>query len=429
MRHTAVVCDAIVVANLDVAVALDVAPIDVGHAELFALVDVGRALQKEINSKVTGADVEVKYVEYSMPMDAKVVVKLRGENLNELKNASQEAQRILAKIPGTTNIRHDYIAQNYEYIVKIDTELLSTIGLIKYDVVKQINTALMGAKTSTYIAGGSEMDIVVRGNITSLDDLYRLPINSSITNAQVLLEQVADISLKPSLPAINRYNKERCITVLSDIEPGHTSIAIESTFKKQFAQYDKPDDVHVEYVGEVKNMVDLLSNIGGTSGIAVVLIYIVLLFQFRNFKKPFIVLVSIPLSFIGCFLGLFILRMDFQAMAILGIVSLIGIVVNNGIILVEFMDAARKEGMGVEDACRQAVSQRYRPIILSALTTCMGLVPLILARDPMSSPMASVLFFGLLFSTVLTIVVVPVMYAIAERERKPKKKKRQEATN
>lgn len=377
---------------------------------------VGGSIQSQLNATITGGVVEVKYLEYSIPMEARLVLNITGSDLIELQQASALIQTELADIPGTKNIRDNYVPPNYEYVVNLDAELLSTMGIIKYDVVKQINTALMGATTTQYISGGSEMDIVLSADIQTLDDLYRMPINSSVANSQVFLEQVADITMDTSIPTIRRYNKERTITVLCDLKPGYTSFIVENELRSRLASRGLSDDIGIEYLGEVKNMMDLLGNLGSTVAIALLLIYLVLLIQFRDFKKPFIVLSSIPLSLIGCFLGLYLFKMDLQAMALLGIVSLFGIVVNNGIILLECMDNELKTGSSVYEACINAVSTRYRPIVLSATTTCIGLVPLILSGDPMSSPMALVLLFGLLFSTILTMVGVPVMYAITMRK-------------
>lgn len=345
--------------------------------------NIGEDLQRELDRNIVGANVEVKYLEYSMPMDAKIAIKIMGDAPKELKENSKAVKKALEGISGTTNTRDDSVTRSYEYVVHLDAEILSSMGLIKYDVVKQINTALMGAKISTYVSNGNEMDIVLSGNIESLDDLYRLPIKSSIMEAQVLLGQIAEINLQSTVPTINRYNKQRCITILSDVEKGYSSVGIELEFRNNYADKVISDGIDIEYVGELTNMMDLLSDLGGAVLAAIVVIYIILLFQFKNFKKLFIVLTSIPLSLIGCFLGLYIFKMELQAMALLGAVSLIGIVVNNGIILVEFMDVAREEGLGIEEACKRYVEMRYRPIILSTTTTCIGLIPLIISGDPM----------------------------------------------
>lgn len=374
--------------------------------------ELGFALQQALDEEIIGAKVEVKYLEYSMPTEAKLVFNLSGQDLEDLVAASLTVQQKLAQMPGTVHVRDNFTPKEYEYVVRIDEDYLATSGILKYDIVKQINTALMGATPSSYRAGGAEMDIVVRGDIRSLDDLYRLPIQSSATDAYMQLNQLASVDIQATLPSIYRQNRQRTITVLSDVLPGYSPIKIELDFKRLHGG-DLPEGVSIEYSGELKSITDLLSNLGFTSLAAIGLIYMVLLIQFKKFSKPWIILTSIPLSLTGVFLGLFIFQVDIQAMALFGAVSLFGIVVNNGIILMEVMDEGVRQGLSVEDACRQAVDVRYRPILLTAVTTCAGLVPLILARDPMSAPMALVLFFGLIVSTVLTMVIVPVLYYLS----------------
>ncbi len=373
--------------------------------------DFGAYLQERFNNEIVGAKVEVKYLEISMPTDAKIAIELYGDDLSVLQDFAQESQDILNNIDGTTNVRDDFVGINYEYNVEIDSDVVNLMGVLKYDVVKQINTALMGSETSNYIVGGNEMPIIVKSNISNLDDLYRLPISSSVTDTQILLNQIADINLDTSIPLIQRTDRQRSITVMSDLKSGFKSGDIEAAYKNAIEEII-PDGVNVKFNGEMTQMMALISDLAVAGGISIILIYIVLLFQFDKMLKPLIILVSIPLSFIGSFLGLYIFNMDLQAMALLGLVSLIGIVVNNGIILVEVMDQQIKLGHSVYDACVTAVDKRYRAITLSTITTCIGLVPLILSNDPLSAPMALVLLFGLLFSTILTMVVVPVLYSM-----------------
>lgn len=143
----------------------------------------------------------------------------------------------------------------------------------------------------------------------------------------------------------------------------------------------------------------------------------ILLVQFEKLIKPLIIMTSIPLSLTGVFLGLYLFGSDIQAMALLGAVSLIGIVVNNGILLMEVMDEGLRQGQTLFEACQNAVDARYRPIMLTTITTCIGLIPLIISKDPMTAPMALVLFFGLLVSTILTMVVVPSFYYMVMQDK------------
>ena len=230
------------------------------------------------------------------------------------------------------------------------------------------------------------------------------------------LSQLARVDIQATLPSIYRQNRKRTVTVLADVLPGYSAASIELAFKDMINKDILVGDSKIDYKGELKNITDLVSNLGVSALIVIALIYMILLVQFDKLSKPLIIMTSIPLSLTGVFLGLYIFQIDIQAMALLGAVSLIGIVVNNGILLMEVMDEGVRLGKSVISSCKDAVDQRYRPIMLTTLTTCIGLVPLILSNDPMTAPMALVLFFGLLMSTILTMVIVPVLYHLIIRE-------------
>lgn len=377
---------------------------------------VARELQAALDAEITGGNVLVRCLEYAMPTEAKLTFTITGKDLENINSAATILRETLSETPGTEQVRDAAVSPEFEYEVILSSEQLSTYGLVKYDVVKQINTSLMGVVASQYVRGGKEYDILLRANTKDLEQLKMLPIISSAGKMKLILSDVAQFTLKSHVPEIRRYNGKRYVNVLSGVLPSFSAANIETDVLLKTAVSLEELDVSVLPRGEAASMNDLIGNIGISGTGAVLLIYIILLLQFGSFKKPFIILTSIPLSLIGCFLGLYIFKMDIQAMAILGLVSLFGIVVNNGIILVEFMEAERAAGKTTKEACSSAVELRYRPIMLSSVTTCIGLVPLIVAADPMTAPMASVLMFGLLFSTILTMVVVPTMYSIMVRD-------------
>jgi multidrug efflux pump subunit AcrB len=379
--------------------------------------DAAKEIQAKVNEAIPGATIEVKCLEYSMPADDKIVYTVSGDDINEINALAQEMVEGLQQIEGTDNVRDTAVISQYEYKVNLDSELLSSYGLLKYDVIKQLNTSLMGATASTYTGSEDEMDIVVRTNVNSLEELENLPISGTVSDTHVLLGQVADITLEPTVPLINHYNGKRYVKVLSGVKSGYVSGTIESQFEKEYLSQLDTDGFTIVEQGEMSNMLSLIINLVKAAAVAIVIIYIILLLQFKDFAKPLNVLTSIPLSLIGCCFGLWILNMDIQAMALLGVVSLFGIVVNNGILLIEVIDAQRELGQSVEEACRSAVALRFRPIMISSVTTCIGLIPLIISKDPMSAPMAVTLMFGLAFSTVLTMVVVPTIYYLRESRR------------
>ncbi len=375
-----------------------------------------RDLQEVFDKSIAGATVTVRCLEYSLPTEATITLSVSGEDIEKISAVADEIVILLNEIDGTAYVRNTNIMPQYDYNINMDSELLSTYGLLKYDVLKQINSSLMGVNVGTYYAGNSNLDILVKSDITSLSELENLQIYSSIAPTSVNLEQIAQIDITPSVPLIKHYNSDKYVNVLSDVLPGYNSVNIENELFNEKLESLDLDGIEITSNGEASNMFDLILSLGISSVIAVFIIYLILYFQFKNFTNPLIVLSSIPLSFIGCGFGLWIFRMDIQAMALLGLVSLFGIVVNNSILLIEAINSEIANGKDMNEACISAVNQRFRPIMLSSTTTCIGLIPLILSGDAMTAPMASVLLFGLLFSTILTMVVVPTIFSIKKRK-------------
>ena len=383
--------------------------VDLSQSRFESNEDLGRELQARFNDTIVGADVQVRYLEYALPVEARIAVALRGDDLDALLSASQLVQESLRSIAGTTNIRDTNVASEPQYVVNIDPDYLATSGLLKFDVVKTINTALMGTSPTQLSLGTLQLPISIRADVNSLDDLLNLTIRSSATGTIMQLRQVASIGIGFANPSIFRQNGLRTITVLADVLPGFDATTVELALRSQLDVNPELFDVEVVYRGELSNITDLISNLGISSLAVIAIIYLILVFQFNNLRQPLIILASIPLSLSGVFLGLVLFRVDIQAMALLGAVSLIGIVVNNGILLVEVINSAMNEGLTIHEALFRALAERYRPITLTTLTTIIGVIPLILSSDPLTSPMALVLFFGLAMSTILTMVVIPTL--------------------
>ncbi len=381
-------------------------------AQQLSAEEVARDLQNQLNMSVSSGVVSVKNLEYSMPSQATISFSVAADELSEALRVANEMSDHLSHIEGVDNVRTTEVNTVYEYRINLDSEVLSSYGLIKYDVLKQINTALMGSEVGVYQGSSVDMNMILRSDIESLNELTELQVVGSAINTKIDLQQISEVTLQPSTPLIEHYNGQNYVYVLSDVLPGNNSLTIENELSTTYFDTHDLSSVNIQGHGEVANMMDLISNLGISSIVAVFVIYMILVFQFKSYKQPIVILSSIPLSFIGCGFGLWVFNMDIQAMAMIGLVSLFGIVVNNGILLLEVMNERISQGVDMVSACQEALNERYRPILLSTTTTCIGLVPLILSGDAMAAPMASVLLFGLLFSTVLTMVVVPTLYSM-----------------
>lgn len=371
-------------------------------------------LQELLEKNIVGGVATVKLLEYAEPIGAPVVIRVSGEDLSKVIGVSEDLQSQIRTIPGTINVRDDTPRKSYEYIVEIDSDIALRHGITKLDVQRQVNIALMGAKATTFRKGSSESDIIVKSDISSKSQLENLSIKSSVAGNKVLLKQIATITLAPQTDTLTTYNKDITVTVYSDVKDSYSSVDIQNIIEKQKLALIDTHDVTITFDGEREQIYDKFGNIGISAIFAILAIYVILLFQFKSFAKPMIILITLPLSLVGSIIGLYIFNQPLSFMAFLGIVSLFGIVVNNAILLIQYINEAQNNGQSTEKACIDAVNKRFRPIILTTTTTVIGLIPLVLSGSPMFTPMAVALMSGLMVSTILTLVIIPVTYVLFE---------------
>ena len=372
-------------------------------------------LQKRINAKIIGGKVTVKELENAFPSEAPIAIRFTGNNFDLMNGKVNEVKNILESIDGTKNVRTDYDGKKLEYMVDLNQNKLSYLGLLKYDVLNEISIALSGRVASTYRSEGKEYDIRLEGARKTLNAVENLMIKSSLSNNKYLLKDVGNIGLTKQQPTIKKYKGKYTITLYSDIYLGYQRANILDDFHNQLRTVDF-NDVAYEFDGEAEKIVENFGSAGVSAIFAVFFIYLILLFQFKDFRQPFIILFTLPLSSAGALFGLFIMNQPISFTGLIGMISLIGIVVNNAIVLIDYINMKRKEGKNVEEAAKEASGIRLRPIILSTVTTISGLIPLLLSNSELFKPMAVALVFGLLVSTLLTLVFIPLMYIIIIRE-------------
>jgi len=233
-------------------------------------------LQGILTSEVAGANVLVKELEQGEPIGAPVVIRIVGNDQDLLRETAEEIKVLLAGINGTVNIDDDISNEIYEYAVKIDLDQASSLGLTKYDIQKEINIALKGEKASTLRTKGKEYDILVTANIDSKEKLENFAVKSSLTGNKFLLKQVADIKLESHVPVIYKYNREKTVTVFSDVKTGFSSIDIQNKLKQQLKGIDG-SEVDIVFDGEESK---IKSNFGGMGEAAIFIVFFI--FQFDN---------------------------------------------------------------------------------------------------------------------------------------------------
>jgi len=390
---------------------------DLSKSDRFTeLEDLTVYLQDELDQRLVTGKATVQLLAKAYP-GAPIEVLIMGEDRLQLQTTASVFTDTLRELPGTINVEDDADEAIYEFTVDVDSDRATNMGITKYDIQRQINIALKGSQSSVYRKAGNEYAIIVKSDISSQEELANLAIKSSITDHKILLKQFAGIRLSSVYPSIKKYDSKQSITVSSYLQPGYSAVEMESLLKEEILTKDLDlDGVEIIYEGETKDITDNFSELGFGAIYGLLGIYIILMLQFSSFRQPFIILGTVPLSLIGVLLGLFLFRQPLSFTALVGVVALMGLVIKNGILLIEYINKAKKDGQDTETACKGALQRRYRPIILSSVTTVFGLLPLVFSGSALFVPMSVALMAGLLVSTLLTLIFIPLLYRVVEEK-------------
>ncbi|MDD4844621.1 MAG: efflux RND transporter permease subunit, partial [Anaerotignum sp.] len=372
-------------------------------------------IQGEIDAKVVSGKATVKMLEFGKPLGDPVRIRVTGNDYDSINEDVRKIENLLESIAGSVNVKNDGQQRNLVDILDVDYNLSKKYGVSNYDIASQINIALNGNKATLFQKNGNEYDVLLETDINSLQALTNMKIKSSITEKKVLLKEFSEIKIAPQLNTLKNFNGEMSVMVSCNNLFGYSSVEIENVLEEKMGKEVFTNKIVFD--GEREEIDDVFGDMKILFILAVLIIYAILLLQFNSFKTPFIIMLSIPLSTIGIFSGLFLMGEPLGLMGMLGIISLSGVVVNNGILLIEYIEEGRKDGLTLDEACKSAVGKRYRPIMSTTATTVIGLVPLYLSKNPLFTGMAIVLISGLIISTFLTMIVVPTIYAMVNKEK------------
>ncbi|MGI5901494.1 MAG: efflux RND transporter permease subunit [Desulfitobacteriia bacterium] len=375
----------------------------------------------EIRSKVQdtpGAKINVSSMgAVSLGSTTPISISIYGEDLETLKEIGADFVDIVQGIEGTREVKSSYQDSIPEVEIGIDRLAAAQYGLTTAQIAQGVKGAVSGSTATKFKKDGREIDIILKGDeffSENIQGLEQIPINTSL-GFPVALEQVADISIVRGPISINRADQERMVTVSSQIA-GRDVGSISKDIQTALAGYQMPDKYSYEIGGEQQEMVEAFSDLGLALVLAVVLVYMVMAAQFESLLYPFIVMFSMPLGFAGGIFGLFVTGTPLSVPALIGLIMLAGIVVNNGIVLVDYINIRRR--VYKEDrntAITKAGAIRLRPILMTTLTTVLGMIPLSLGLGEgatLAAPLAIVVVWGLALSTLVTLLVIPVLYTM-----------------
>lgn len=344
-----------------------------------------------------------------------------GPNLDELKVIGKQVMAHMVKYPGAVDVTSTVDAGNEEARVVLNREKIRSYGINPVEVGQTISYFVLGGDrgdTLTVKTGTEEIDILVRLPKNKRKDINDMSnLNIKIGEGQfVKLSDLATIEMAEGSPEINKTDRIYSVTVSAN-DAGVGLKKIQSEMLKAFEEQDPPSSVSYKWGGDSENLQDASSQLGAALAISIFLIYALLASQFENFVFPVIIIGSIPLALIGVVIGLLVTNQPIDVMVMIGVIMLAGIVVNNAIVLIDFIQTTRVRGSEREEAVIESCRTRLRPILMTTATTVFGMLPLAMGMGEGSEiyrGMAITTMFGLSFSTLLTLVVIPIFYTLVE---------------
>jgi len=370
------------------------------------------------NTKFESVDIEQMMMGGAQ---APVEIKIFGTDLDQLKRIADAVVAKISDVQGLRDLTHSLAKGKPEYQIKIDRERASQLGLMLSQVANTVQTATLGKVATRYREGNEEVDIRVRFKEqfrNSLDEIKNIPLITPL-NKTVYLDQIVAIEKGEGPIQITRENQARRISVVANIA-GRNLGSVVRDIKRRIEGLEKtlPAGYFIEYGGAYEQMSEAFVVLAGALALSLLLIYMVMASEFENFLHPFVIMFTIPLGLIGVVLGLIIAGRPVNLPVWIGFILLGGIAVNNGIVMIDYVNQLIRKGIEKREAVLLGCATRLRPVLLTALTTILGMLPMALSTSEgaeMRAPLAITVMGGLTATTFLTLFVVPIIYSMVNR--------------
>jgi multidrug efflux pump subunit AcrB len=366
-------------------------------------------------AKIVGAKVEVKNFEQGPPVTAPIEIRLVGDNLDTLRSLASKVESLLKQTPGTIYVNNPVANLKTDIRVDIQKEKARQLGIATADIDQTVRLALAGLNLGSFTdPQGNERSILLttpkenRATLETFEPIY-------IYNNQgkgIPLSQIADLKFESSTLTIDHYNKNRSVSVSSFVDANNLTDRVLGEVIAKLDQIPLPEGYQLTLGGEYETKQESFAGFNTIIIITAFLFIAVLILLFRTFKSTIIVLSVIPLGMVGALIALWITGNSLSFVAIIGLIALAGIEVKTSILLVDFTNQLRKEGVDLDTAIQKSGEIRFLPIVLTTITAIGGLIPVALSTNPLISPLAIVLIGGLISSTILSRIVTPVLYKL-----------------
>ena len=377
----------------------------------------------------TGAElsIETSMMDMSALGGDGISIQVRGRDLDTLQQIAKEVAAIVETTEGTAKVSDGLEEATGEMRILIDRDKAMDQGLTVAEVYQQIAAKLKDASSATtfettakeyevYVKNANDMELTRK----LVQDLVIEKTDKDNKKVEIPLKDIAAFEDTISPKSVSRTEQNRYIAVSASVADGYNVGLVSRKLEQNLADYEVPEGYSLVMEGENEMIVDAMQQLMLMLLLAVIFMYLIMVAQFQSLKSPFIIMFTIPLAFTGGFLGLFLGNCEVSVVAVIGFVMLAGIIVNNGIVIVDYMNQLIAQGMEKHEAILQAGRTRLRPVLMTALTTILGLLPMVFGTDmgaAMGKPMAIVTVGGLLYGTLLTLLVVPCIYDLMNRRK------------
>jgi multidrug efflux pump subunit AcrB/outer membrane protein TolC len=366
------------------------------------------------HDRLPEVEVVAQRLEQGPPIAAPIEVRLLGSDLEDMETAADGLLALLRSIPGTRDVRHDLGLGVPAVTFEIDDAAAARHGLSRSDVAAVLLGRTLGLEIGQYRMGDDPVPILVRssaGEELSVADLASVDV-ATAGGEPVPLAQLARVAVEWRPAAIRHHHRSREVRVLAQVAEGETASAVLAALEARLGELELPAGVDLEVGGEAEESGAANAAMLRAAPLGVLLLLFFLLAEFNSFRRVGIVLVTVPLAATGVVPGLLLSGQPFGFTSLLGVIALVGIVVNNAIVLLDVLESLRAEGFPMDEGLREAVRRRTRPILLTMATTVAGLLPLAFSETSLWPPLAWAMISGLLASTLLTLVVMPALYKV-----------------
>ncbi|WP_435010713.1 efflux RND transporter permease subunit [Tundrisphaera lichenicola] len=385
--------------------------------DAFSTAALAARLKRELPPTFSSARVTVEQLESGPPIGVPIQLRVQGPELATLRRLGGEVKGLLREIPGTENIHDDWDPESLQLKLEVDSDRANMTGVTNQDVAMTTSAGLSGYTATTIRERDRRIPVIIRfrpDERSQMEDMKTLEVFSTRTDARVPLEQVGAFRTEMVSPRIGRRDNERCLTVKADTVPGVLPSSVVDKLEARLieASKDWPPGYRFSFGGEKEEQAKGFAFMFFAMATSILGIYLALVLQFNSLTKPLLVFAAVPFGMVGGLMGLLIFNVPLGFFALLGLSSLAGVIISHVIVLFEYIEEAHERGEPLRRAVIDAALVRLRPVLVTVLATVGGLIPLAMKGGPLWEPLCYVQIIGLLVATLVTKVVVPVLYVL-----------------